>query len=133
MRAVPLVRRADDGVGAPALPVDPPVGSGGDRIDVCASAGVAGEGAHGGDVGGGAGDVRRGGEGEPPGAVGHHGGDVFGLESQRLPVGLGEAHGGPRPLGRQDPRSDVAVVVEPGDDDLVTGRGIGPRPQRTAS
>ena len=42
-----------------------------------------------------------------------------GLESQRLPVGLGEANGGPGPLRCQYPGSDVAVVVEPGDHHLV--------------
>ena len=44
-----------------------------------------------------------------------------GFERQRAPIGLGEAHGGARPLGRHHPRPDVAVVVEPGHDDLVTG------------
>ena len=44
-----------------------------------------------------------------------------GLEGQRDGVGLGEAHGGPRPLGGHHPRPDVAVVVEPGHDDLVAG------------
>ena len=120
MRAIPLVGGADDRVGTPASPIDPPVGSGGDGIDVRAGAGISGECAQGGDVRGGADDVRRGGEDDPPGAVGHDGGDVLGLENQRVPVGLGEAHGGARPLRCQHPGSNIAVVVEPGHDDLVT-------------
>ncbi len=40
-------------------------------------------------------------------------------QRERVAVRLGPAHGRARALGRDHPRPDVGVVVEPGDDDLV--------------
>ena len=61
------------------------------------------------------------GDRDPARAIGEHGLDRARGQLERVAVGLGEAHGGARALGVDDPRADVGVVVQARADDLVAG------------
>ena len=121
VRAEPLVGRAREHVGVQLLDVDPAVGRRVHGVDVHAGTGGVGGGDDAGQVGNGADRVGRGGDGDVPRAVGEHGVDGCRRELERLRLRLGEAHGGLRAGGGEQPRRDVGVVVEPRAHDLVAG------------
>jgi hypothetical protein len=132
VRAVPLIGRADQRVGAEHAQVERPVRGGGYGVDGDPRPG----GVHGGDdrveLGHRAGRVRRRGHGDPARALREHGLDRGGGQRERVALGLGPAHRGAGALRRDHPRAHVGVVVEPRHDDLVAGRERAPDGGREA-
>ena len=120
MRAAELVRRAQDDVGVDRADVHRLVGCVVDGVDPGDRAGGVGELAHATRVDERADHVRRPRERDDACAIRQLGLEV--CEIQRaVGVDVDVLDDEAEVVGELDPRSDVAVVVEPGHEDLVTG------------
>jgi hypothetical protein len=121
VRAEPLVGGARERVAAERLYVEAPVRRGVHGVDVHARAGGVGGGDDAGKVRHRADRVGGGGDRDPPRSVAEDGLDRARGQLEGVGLGVGEAHGRAGPLGRDQPRADVGVVVEPRAHDLVAG------------
>ena len=124
VRAVPLVRRRDEHVAAERGDVDAAVRGQMHGVDEHPGADGVRRGDDRGEVGDRAEQVRRPGDGDPPGALVDevdHGGRV---EDAGRRVERGEHVLGAGLVAGQAPRGDVGVVVEPGADDSVAGPSV---------
>ena len=121
MRAEELVRRARVEVGAEGPHVDGGVRGQVDAVDRQPRAGVVDERGDLGDRRAGADQVGRPRDGHQPGPLGEHLGDVSGGELAGGRVERRPPHRRAGGLRGEDPRTDVGVVVEPGDHHLVAG------------
>ena len=122
VRTEELVRRAGQEVGAEGGLVHGGVGHEVHPVDEEQRATVVHEAGDRGQVRSGADQVRRAGDGDEAGPRGQLRLHVLGAQLTGLAVEPDPADGRPDRLGRLHPRADVGVVVQPGDDDLVTGR-----------
>ena len=120
VRAVELVRRAEEHVGAGGGDVDRPVRPVVHRVDPGERAGLVRERCDLGHRRHGADRVRRPGERDHARAVVQQRAELVEIEPA-LVVDVREPHGQALVVRELEPRSDVAVVVEPRADDLVAG------------
>jgi hypothetical protein len=121
VRAEPLVRGADQRVAAEPRGVDRPVRRRVDRVDVDAGAGGVGGGDDAGQVGDRADGVARRGDRHPACPLAQRCLDRGGGQLERPGLGIGVADGRARALGRDPPRRDVRIVVQPRAHDFVAG------------
>ena len=120
VRPVELVRRADQDVDARRRDVDRAVRPVMDGIDPGERPRLVRELGHAGHVHERADRVRGPREGDNASAVGQLGGEVFEVE-RRVLTDVGEADDQAQVVRKLQPRRDVPVVIELGDEDLVAG------------